>query len=343
MATTTEIAPKTPSRASRPDSVLSEWQRLVSDSESRLALLGASLCGILLGLMYASNLMHFVQTWSTDENYSHGFLVPLLGLYFAREAMREGPLDRRGGQALGVGLLVVSVLARLATVLVPVGIVGDVGFLIGIAGICALMAGRDALKRYGFAIGFLIFMVPLPVALYSALASPLQMIVSRLGSSLLNVIGIPVLCEGNMMTLPGNVRMFVAEACSGMRQLTGFLALTTAVAYLSTRPGGGSSGGGALAGAAAKGARNPYPFWYRAALVVSSVPIAMTANVLRVTLTGVIMYHLDPSYASGKFHTLEGLLMMAVGLGLLGLECAALKTLTMPRSSQTHVPAPATA
>ena len=39
------------------------------------------------------------------------------------------------------------------------------------------------------------------------------------------------------MTLPGGVQMFVAEACSGMRQMTGFLALTAAVAYLTTRPG----------------------------------------------------------------------------------------------------------
>jgi exosortase len=267
--------------------------------------LGILGCSAALAVMYAANLRHFVFTWSSDENYSHGFLVPLLALYFGREARKRGPLREVGGQWIGMTLLVASVLARLATILVPVGMVGDVGFLLGIAGICGLLAGRDALRRYAFAIAFLLFMIPLPVALYTTLANPLQRIVSGLGASILTAMGIPVLCEGNLMTLPGDVRMFVAEACSGMRQLTGFLALTTAVAYLSRRPA-----------------------WQRAILVASSIPIAMTANVLRVTLTGLIMFYLDPKYASGKFHTVEGLLMMAVGLGLLGLECSALTVLS---------------
>src|SRR5205823_5933988 len=120
-------------------------------------------------------------------------------------------------------------------------------------------------------------------ALYTAIASPLQLLVSRIASDLLNAVGIPVLCEGNLMTLPGGVHMFVAEACSGMRQLTGFLALTTAVAYLAGRPA-----------------------WYRLVVVASSIPIAMTANIIRVVLTGVIMDRIDPRFASGTYHTAEG-------------------------------------
>ena len=280
--------------------------------ERRSQILGAAVLSSLLGLLYAANLRHFVYTWSSDDNYTHGFLVPLLSLYFAREAARRGPIAGGGGTLLGIVLLIASIVARLATVVVPVGLVGDLGFVIGVAGICCLIGGRIALRRYGFAIGFLLFMLPLPVALYSTLASPLQLNVSRMGSIVLNALGIPVLCEGNMMTLPGGTKMFVAEACSGMRMLTGFLALTTAVAYLSARPA-----------------------WYRAVLVASSVPIAMTANVLRVTLTGVIMHRFDPKYASGNFHTVEGLLMMAFGLGLLVLECYALNSLCA-RPTEPH-------
>ena len=73
-------------------------------------------------------------------------------------------------------------------------------------------------------------MVPLPVAVYSRIASPLQLLASQVASTVMNATGVPVLREGNHMTLPGGVQLFVAEACSGMRQLTGFLALTTAVA-----------------------------------------------------------------------------------------------------------------
>src|SRR5436305_1965751 len=160
-----------------------------------------------------------------------------------------------------------------------------------------LVAGAGALRRYGFAIAFLVFMVPLPVALYTAIASPLQLMVSRLASVVLIATGVPVLTEGNLMTLPGGVQMFVAEACSGMRQLTGFLALTAAVAYLSARP-----------------------TWYRAVIVVSALPIALTANIARVVLSGDIMHFINPQYASGTFHTLEGLLMIGFGLLLLQSE-----------------------
>lgn len=277
--------------------------------EGRTALAGACGCLGLLFLTFWPNLRHFATTWTTDENYSHGFLVPLLSLYFANEAARRGPITVEGGVAPGVGLLVLSVLGRLATVVIPVGIVGDGAFLLGLAGVCALMAGTSALRRFGFAIAFLAFMVPLPLALYAAIASPLQLTVSRIASELLNRIGIPVLCEGNLMTLPGGVHMFVAEACSGMRQLTGFLALTTAVAYLS--------------------GRGP---WYRLTLVLSAVPIAMTANVVRVVVTGIIMDRFDPKYASGTFHTLEGLLMMGLGLAILGAECWLLDRLAPSRA-----------
>lgn len=265
---------------------------------SRATIAGGAVGAAFLSLIFGKNLLHFLLSWSTDENYSHGFLVPLISLYFANLAAERGPVAVRGGAVLGTALLASALVVKLATVVVVVGTLGDLAFLVSIAGACALLAGAEALKRYGFAIFFLVFMVPLPVALYALIASPLQLMVSRVASVVLNATGVPVLTEGNMMTLPGGVQMFVAEACSGMRQLTGFLALTAAVAYLSHRPA-----------------------WYRAAVIASAVPIAMTANVARVALTGYIMYFVNPQYASGAFHTVEGLLMLGFGLSLLRAGC----------------------
>lgn len=276
--------------------------------------IGLLSCIGLLAALFAPTLEHFARTWSTDENYSHGFLVPLLSLYFASEAAKRGPIVREGGMVIGAGLIVLAILGRLATTLVPVGIVSDVAFLLALAGTVSILGGRTALGRFGFALSFLIFMVPLPIALYSAIASPLQRLVSLVGSGILNLTGVPVLCQGNMMTLPGGVQMFVAEACSGMRQLTGFLALTTAFAYLSSRS-----------------------TLIRSIVVLSSVPIALTANALRVVLTGLIMYHINPEFAMGRYHTVEGLLMMGVGLGLLAAECWMLSSI-FPKSSTEDRP-----
>jgi exosortase len=296
-------------------STLRRWLENLSISDRILWLSGLAGFGILVVLFWPS-LSHLVATWSSDENYSHGFLVPLISLYFAREAALRGPIERRGGLWIGAALLVCSLLGRMVTTVVPVGVVSDLAFLAGLAGLVAALAGRDALRRFGFSLCFLLFMVPLPIALYSAIASPLQLLVSRAAGVLLGLIGIPVLCQGNMMTLPGDVHLFVAEACSGMRQLTGFLALTTAVAWFSDRP-----------------------LWYRVTLVASAVPIALTANLLRVTLTAWLAYAVNPALASGQFHTFEGLLLMGVGLAMLAAECSALNLLA-PRRSQAGSMAP---
>ena len=280
---------------SRPTPPLLELLRAAWESPaSRPAVLGGVVALGLLGLIFWQNLRHFVLVWSTDENYSHGFLVPFISLYFANEAARKGPLAVRSGARLGSSMIGFAMLVKLATIVIPFPVASDYGLLIALGGVCALLAGLGALKRFWFAFSFLIFLVPLPVALYTLIANPLQLLVSQLATSMLNVLGIPSLCEGNMITLAGDSQLFVAEACSGMRQLTGFLALTTAWAYLSARP-----------------------VWNRFLLVASSIPIAMTANVVRVTITGVITYCLDPKYASGAFHTIEGLAMMGLGLLML--------------------------
>jgi exosortase len=117
----------------------------------------------------------------------------------------------------------------------------------------------------------------------------------------MNITGVPVLREGNRMTLPGGVQMFVAEACSGMRQMTGFLALTAAVAYLSHKPS-----------------------WYRIVIILSAVPIALSSNIVRIVFTGFIMYFVNAHYASGPYHTIEGMIMMGLGLMLLNLLCCLL-------------------
>jgi exosortase len=269
--------------------------------DHRLTMIGGMICLILYGILFRDSLWHFYYAWTTDENYSHGFLVPLLCLYFANQVMQRGPVPVRAGEFLGGTLLGIALLGRLITIPLPIPFLGDLALLLGLAGIFALLLGTMALRRYWFAFFFLVFMVPLPIALYSRIASPLQLLASQVASTVMNATGVPVLCEGNRMTLPGGVQMFVAEACSGMRQLTGFLALTAAVAYLTSRPG-----------------------WYKALVVLSALPIAMTANVARVVLTGYIMHFVNPQYASGAYHTVEGILMMGLGLLLLNFLCSLL-------------------
>lgn len=289
-------------------------------TDGRWRLFGLFGSCIVLGLLYRENLKHFTFVWSNDDNYSHGWLVPPLALYFANLAAGVKTKNQAipySGLLLGLGLILAGLAGRLISVFLPVGLVADGSLVICLAGVVCLVYGRQTLRKYLFAIGFLVFMIPLPVALYTMLANPLQLVVSRAASVIMNAAGVPVLCEGNMMTLPGGIKMFVAEACSGMRQLTGFLALTAAVAYLSGRP-----------------------FWYRLVLVASAIPVAMVANIARVIVTGLIMYFVDPNYAKGAWHTVEGMLLMFGGLALLQLEMVLLNAF-MDLTTTTTVKDPA--
>jgi exosortase len=270
----------------------------LNDPGERRFWIGIAACLVLFTRLFWDSFRHFYYHWTNDENYSHGFLVPLISLYFASQVFRRGPIPIRGGAKLGCVLFLFALAVRLLTVVAPIPFVSDLALLIAICGLFAVLFGSQALRRYWFSFFFLIFMIPLPVALYSRIASPLQLLASRVAATVMNASGVPVLREGNKMTLPGGTQLFVAEACSGVRQLTGFLALTTAVAYLSTRP-----------------------IWYRVVVILSAFPIALSANIARVVLTGFVMHFLNPQYASGAFHTMEGLLMMAFGLVLLNLEC----------------------
>ena len=302
----------------RPGTALASlFTEAIGDPIQRVTVIGGIVCLALFCTLFRDNLWHFYYAWTTDDNYSHGFLVPLLSLYFASQVVQRGRVPIRSGVVLGCILLGLALLGRLISIPLPIPFLGDLALLIGLAGIFALLLGTAALKRYWFAFFFLVFMVPLPIAMYSRIASPLQLLASRLASTVMNATGVPVLCEGNRMTLPGGVQMFVAEACSGMRQMTGFLALTAAVAYLTTRPG-----------------------WYRAIVVLSALPIALTANVARIVMTGYIMHFINPQYASGTYHTLEGILMMGFGLLLLNSLCSLLNQVASAPASSTDKPPP---
>jgi exosortase len=299
-----------------PASLIQLLSQSLCDPGDRKFWIGVLFSVGLFARLFWDNLGHFYYVWTTDENYSHGFLVPLISLFFANQVARRGPVSIVGGQRCGGLLLVAALLVRLVTIPLPIPFLGDVAFLVGLAGLFTLLCGTTAFRRYWFAFFFLIFMVPLPIALYSKIASPLQLLASRVASTVMNATGVPVLCEGNRMTLPGGLQMFVAEACSGMRQLTGFLALTTAVAYMSIRP-----------------------IWYRVIIVLSALPIALSANIARVMLTGYIMHFVNPQFALGTYHTLEGLVMMAFGLALLHCECCILDLCIRMAASESEADA----
>lgn len=246
---------------------------------------------------YWETLVSLSHRFGTDANYSHGYLVPLVSGYLLwhslnRESLLEIPRVR-GGSVTGAIVLLLALLSAAGSMLVPSLIVECASMLLSLAGLILILGGWSWWRHAWAPLLFLVFMVPWPSSLYSQAAFPLQLLVSRISSVLLSLGGITVMCEGNLIHLPGQT-MHVAQACSGLRQLTAFLAMAACAAILVRRP-----------------------LWYRGTLLASAVPIAVLVNVIRVTLTGLVTFYVGASWTEGVLHTLEGLMTIALGMGIM--------------------------
>ncbi len=249
----------------------------------------------LLCAAYAPVYPRMVRDWLGDPNYSHGLLVPLVSAWFLREIwpqLRAAPVRP---SAWGFVLALAGLMLLAAGMFVGELFSSRVSSLVLAAGMILALFGGRVLRLLSLPLGFLIFMVPLPYTVYDALALPLKGLVSRMAAAGINLCGLPVLREGNMILFP-NLSLEVVEACSGLRSLTSLVALGTAYAFLFLKAP-----------------------WQRVVLIAATVPIAVFANVLRVFVTGLLARHMGARAAEGFFHNFAGLAVFGTALALTAL------------------------
>ncbi len=203
----------------------------------------------------------------------------------------------------GVGLLAFGLLSRLLCAQFALDIPDMVTFIPSLAGLFLLAGGWPMLRWAGPAVVFLVFMFPLPWSLETALLNPLQLFATKLSTYALQTMGIGAFSEGNVIRI-GELKMGVVDACSGLRMLTIFIALSAALAMIVDRP-----------------------WWERLVILFSAIPIALAVNVTRITVTGVLHLTTSEEVANKVFHDLAGLVMMPMALGLLWLELVILSHL----------------
>ena len=90
--------------------------------------------------------------------------------------------------------------------------------LVLVAGMVLFLAGWQLLRAIAFPLGFLIFTIPIPVIIYNQITFPLQLLASRLATSWLELVQVPVLRDGNILNM-SNYSLEVVEACSGITVL----------------------------------------------------------------------------------------------------------------------------
>jgi exosortase len=245
---------------------------------------------------YWATLAEVVERWSIDPQYSHGFLVPLFSAYLLwmrRDHLRSPDL---GARWWGVGILLLGVLLRLASHYLYQPWLDTGSLLVCLAGLAAAAGGRRALAWSLPAILFLVFMLPLPYRMQTMLGGSLQRMATAASTYALQTFGVPAVAEGNVILLT-NTRLGVVEACNGLSMLFTFFALATAVAMLT---------------------RRGWP--EKIVIFLSAVPIAVLANVIRITVTGLLFEASRDDLARVVFHDLAGWLMMPLALGMLFLE-----------------------
>ncbi|MGQ0666229.1 MAG: exosortase A [Nitrospiraceae bacterium] len=248
-----------------------------------------AILAVIVVVVYWDTFSLLIHTWETNPDYSHGFLVLILAAYLCwtrRQALHALPLR---ASAWGI----VPLATGLAVFVL--GTIGQGGlsqqrysFLVVLLGLVLLLFGKDHLRLLLFPIGFLIFMIPLPGVLQSEILFPLQLFAAKTATTILFVLGIPVLREGTIIQLAG-ATLEVAEACSGIRSLLSLMAVGTIYAYFA---GSGT--------------------WNRLVIVLCSVPIAILTNALRIAGTGLLAHLYGTQVAEGFYHHFSGLVMFVL-------------------------------
>jgi exosortase len=246
--------------------------------------------------LYGPTIYHLVLQWAaTDSDFSHGFFVPLFSAFVLWQERRRLseiiPKPSWSGLALIAFALCVLILGQLGAEL----FLARVSMLLLIAGLVVLFAGWNFFRAVFFPWAFLLFMIPIPTLLYNQITFPLQLLASRVAADVLQLLNVPVLREGNVITLP-NIVLEVAKACSGIRSLMSLTCLAIIYGYLMERR-----------------------ISIRWALALISLPIAVAANSARIIGTGLMAHYWDPEKAQGFYHIFEGWLVFVVSLALLYL------------------------
>jgi exosortase len=273
------------------------WRPRAAD----LAALG--LVAAALAWSYAPSFATLVSRWERDPNYSFGFLVIPIALVIAWQ--RRDRLDPAAMHPHWWGFLPLVAILGLRVLLYEWNeqYIETATIPLVVASLALALGGWHLLKVALPAIVFLFFMLPLPPSINSFLADPLQRLATIGSVTVLQVMGLPVLAEGNVITI-GAEPLEVAQACNGLSMLLSFFTLITAMVILI-----------------------PRPLWERLVLLASAIPIALVTNIIRIVVTAWCYHQLGHETGERVSHDAAGLAMPAIALVLAFLELRVLSWL----------------
>jgi exosortase len=249
---------------------------------------------VLFCLPYFSILSVMVQEWFSSEDMGHGIFVPVLAGYLAWQRKDEifDPTSPPKPNWWGLLLVGWGFFQAIVGTLGADFFVARTAFLVSLVGGILTLGGMGTVRKLAFPIFLLLFMIRIPLFIYSQITFPLQLFASEMAAITLSTIGIPVLREGNVLELASQ-KLSVVEACSGIRSLISLSFLSIVYGYFFERK-----------------------TWLRVLLLVASIPIAIVCNATRVTVTGILSQY-RKEFAEGIYHSLEGWALFMLALAIL--------------------------
>lgn len=269
--------------------------------------LSGSVLAVLLIALYYRIGIKLVSDWYNIPDYSHGFLVPLFSIFLLWDNRNKIAATRIQPSWAGLPLVVFGLLILIFGVYGVDLFTSRVSFVILLSGLVWTFLGSAMLRQLRFPVLVLLLAIPFPAIIFNQITFPLQLLASKLASSILPLLGVPTLQEGNVIQLPV-MKLEVAEACSGIRSLMSLFTLAVFYGYFLERT-----------------TRR------RLILALASIPIAVAANAIRIVGTGLCVQYWDPTKALGFFHEFSGWVIFVISLGCLYLIHRLMRIVAPPK------------
>ena len=269
-----------------------------------------------LAVMYAGVLAKLSVDWWTDENYSHGLLVPfVIGFIIWSEFDELRKAVRNPNFWLGGSVVILAILMLFGGTLGAELFTQRVSFVLILAGIVVYFFGAKIIQSLVVPFALLLLSIPIPQIIFNKIAFPLQIWASQAAVWGIRLFEVPTVRKGNVIEiLPQGATQIIAlevvEACSGIRSLMTLVTLALILAYFTRERIQGAESGRFF------WLKNP-DFWRTIILMLSAIPIAVLTNAARVTATGVLTYYYGKQATESTLHDVSGWLVYVVALVLL--------------------------
>ncbi len=253
------------------------------------------LAALIAGIYFSTFEWLVKKDWARDD-YSHGMLMPFIVMYLLWEKKEYVAAARDRVVWHGFILFIPGLCLFWMGELAGEYFILYFSCWLIVMGLCWIHMGMDRLKVIWFPLLMSLAMFPLPSFLNVKLTFQLRLMSSKLAVLMMQAYGMSAFREGNVIDL-GFTKLQVVDACSGLRYLFPMLILSILIAYFYK-------------------AR----LWKKALVVISSIPLTIFTNAVRIALTGILSEKFGSKAVEGFFHDFEGWLIFMVTLGVLLIE-----------------------